>query len=211
MMMRTALALALVTISACAPAADAPALTFTKEDRAAADKLVQKKDAEIRKWSIPGIVTFRLGQEKTLPEDAFIYALIKCVHATGFLASPGFVDACVKKIVAADKDFPKWKQRAIRDFWADYVPMQQKNPKPKGKDDLASDFLMYLDVKYTCRADRINRRLSAFVKAEEHWRKVMDDWRKWEEGIAAREQAAREAREKQLLKNFVEFWATKSL
>jgi hypothetical protein len=200
---------AVLALATVARAADAPALSFTPQDRAVADKLVKQKDAEIRKWSIPGIVTFTLGQTGTLPEDSFVYALVKCYHATGFLASPPFADGCVRQLAAADKTMSRWKQRAVRQFWAEYVRMRRKNPAPRGPKHIAADFLMYLDTKYACRADRINRRLEAFVKAEEHWRKVMNDWQKWEDAKTEREQRAREAREKQLLKNFVDFWATK--
>ena len=196
-----------------ADASETPALTISTDDVALMNRLVKQKDAEIRKWSVPGVAQFKLGQDKAQLEDTFVFGLLKYYHQTQFLASPGLVDTGVQQVLLKNEPgLSRWKQRGIQQFWGEYVLMRIKTPLTAAKQaELESEFLMYLDTKYTMRAAVINRRLSAFVAAEEHWRKVMDDWRQWEENKLAREQASRKNREKQIIKNFADWWAAKHI
>lgn len=193
------------------PAGQAPQTAIEAEDVALMNRLIKAKNAEVGKWSVPGVATFTLGQEQALAEDGVIFGLLKTYHQTRFLASPELLDAVVQQgLLKRNPEFPRWKQRSLQQFWGDYVVMRMKEPlKAADAKELATEFSMYLDVKFTMRSAAINRRLQAFVAAEEHWRKVMNDWRKWEEKNFAREQAAREARDKQMLKNAIDWLSTK--
>lgn len=165
---------------------------ITDSDIQLANGAIKEINQKLGGVNIPGpgggYMSFGLPQENALPEDIFVYTLVKYHHEKGILPPSYIIENGIVKL--GQYNIGKWKESAIRRFWVDYSTTKFLQKDIGGDENIVNWFKVYLYIKVTEKGKKDNQYLVAIVGSDEPRQRVINSWRKYDSDIADRSEQA---------------------